>query len=89
MLVFPAAITRSLPPLLGAAGLRLGRTGIRNRQTMLTSQSRETSGRVSAHKKKIHLSIASYFTSLSNCKILTKKKMVALVLLIGHLLGNL
>ena len=53
LLVFPAAITRSLPPLLGAAGLRLGRTtGIRNRQTMLTSQSRETSGRVSVHSKR-------------------------------------
>jgi hypothetical protein len=60
LLVFPATITRSLPLLLGAAELGLGRSGTRNRQTMLTSQSRETIGRVSANRKRIEF--ASGFT---------------------------
>jgi hypothetical protein len=60
LLVFPATVMRSLPLLLGAAGLGLGRPGIRNRHMMLTSQSRETISRVSANRRRIDLSIRIY-----------------------------
>jgi len=49
-----ASFPRSLPRVLGATRLLLGTPGVRNRHTMLTSQSSETSGRVSARKKCLH-----------------------------------
>jgi hypothetical protein len=47
-----ASFTRSLSRLLGATRLLLGMSSTRNRHKMLTSQSRETSGRVSVHSKR-------------------------------------
>lgn len=49
-----ATFTRSLPGFLGATRLLLGTLRVRNWHTMLTSQCRETGGRVSAHKKFLH-----------------------------------